>query len=268
MDIMNNISDHRYEEVDDLLAFVSIYDDKNRTKAYKKMLKNNKDKIIGKVCVEAGCGFGIFSEYLAQLGASKVYAVERNPLLFEQAKQRLTKYSNIELVQSDIRDFSPDVPVNVLVHELFGQLLYDEDLFALEGLLFSPTHFFPNKAILTGGCIDSQQLVDETVTTNVLKQLDGCLVSGLFDENGLDLDFPVMSWEPANSRFSGKVDISNRTGDLLYFGLQIFHDDELICTAGPCDNWSFVWTPRTVDQFTLEFKRAERGMDVFFTWQK
>jgi SAM-dependent methyltransferase len=268
MDIMNSLADLRYEEVDDLLAFVSIYDDKNRIKAYKKMLEKNSEKISGKVCVEAGCGFGLFAEFMALLGAKKVYAVEKNPLLFNQAQQRLAPYPNVELVNMDIKDFKPAEQIDVLVHELFGQLLYDEDLFVLQELAFQPKFFLPNKAVLAYGCTQSQQLIDDTVTTNVLNQLDGCLVSGLFDESDQKLETPVITWGPADFIYSAQCDISKLDGDLLFFGLQIFQNDELICTAGECDNWSFVWTPRQGDHFDLEFKKTDRGMDAVFLWMK
>lgn len=268
MDIMNSLPDERFEAVDDLLAFVSIYDDNKRTTAYKKMLDNNKDKIAGQVCVEAGCGFGLFAEYMALLGAKKVYAVEKNPLLFLQAQQRLSKYPNVELINSDIKDFQPEGNINVLVHELFGQLLYDEDLYVLEKLSFQPKYYLPNKAVLACGLTHSNKLVDETVTTNVLQQLDGCLVSGLFEEKNQKLDSPVIEWQPGKFVYSTKVDISKQEGDLLFFGLQIYQENELICTAGDCDNWSFVWTPRCGDLFEIQFEKWGRGMDVNFSWKK
>lgn len=266
MDIMNELSPERFEQVDDLLAFVSIYDDDNRTKAYKKMLKENQHLIRGAVCVEAGCGFGIFSEFLVKLGARKVYAVERNELLFEQAKARLSRYNNVELVQCDIQDFKPNEKINVLVQELFGQLLYDEDVFALDNLKFSPDVVMPNQAALVGACLNSDDFVDNTVTKKVLKKLDGCLVSGLFDDEKVSVFYSVGLWQMGKPTYSFTKDISSLKGDLLCFGLQIFNDAKMICETGECDNWSFVWTPRSGDIYTLEFVPTERGMNTYFAW--
>jgi len=69
VDILNRLPEDRYNEVDDLLTFVSIYDDDERTRAYEAMLRRHRDLIEGKVVVEAGCGLGIFSAAMARLGA-------------------------------------------------------------------------------------------------------------------------------------------------------------------------------------------------------
>jgi SAM-dependent methyltransferase len=268
MDIMNELAPERFEEVDDLLAFVSIYDDDNRIKAYKQMLRENQQFINGAVCVEAGCGFGLFAEYMAKLGAKKVYAVERNPLLFQQAKSRLSQYYNVKVVQCDVRDFEPEEQINILVQELFGQLLYDEDIYVLNNLKFKPDLVLPNQAVLAGGCMDSEELIDETVNESVLKELNGCLVSGLFDDEDIPLTFPVAPWQMGKAQYSFTKDISSLKGDVLYFGLQILHSDKMLCQAAKCDNWSYVWTPRIGDIFTLEFEPTSRGMDTYFSWKE
>ena len=266
MDIINELPEKRFDELDDMLAFISIYDDENRTRAYFEMLESNRDDIKGKVCLEAGCGFGLISEHLARLGAKKVYAVEMNPHLFEIAKQRLASYKNVQVIQSDILDFRPPEKIDVLVHELFGQLLYDEDIFTLDRLKFEPGLVLPEKAVLMGGCMDSSALVDESVTPEVLSKLNGALVSGLFDDEDIGLTFPVLNWEFGKSAFQTTCDISAYPGDVLYFGLQIVHSDNVICTAGVCSNWSFVWTPRIGDRFELSFQPGNRGTNSCFKW--
>ena len=266
MDILNVLPEEQFAEVDDLLAFISIYDDRRRTEAYQRLLRAHRKQIEGKVCVDAGAGFGIFAEELARLGAGKVYAVEANPALFEIASKRLRKYANVELVRADIREFKPAEPVAVLVHEFFGQLLYDEDLHVLDELNFSPELFLPNGARLMAGCVWSSGFVDETVTKSVLAHLEGVLVSGLFEEKGLSLDIPVLEWSPGFTLLHTETDISPREGDLLYLGLQVLHNGEVICQAGECPNWSFAWTPRMGDRFVLEFQPTERGSEVYFRW--
>jgi len=266
MDILNELPEKRFDELDDLLAFISIYDDENRTRAYFKMLEQNRDKIEGKVCLEAGCGFGLISEELAKLGAKKVYAVEMNPHLYKIAKQRLATYNNVQVVQSDILDFRSPEKIDVLVHELFGQLLYDEDIYTLDRLRFAPGLVLPEKAVLMGGCIDSACMADNTVTPQVLQKLEGALVSGLFDDEDIELAFPVVNWEFGKSTFQTICDISAYTGDVLYLGLQIVHQDKVICRAGVCSNWSFVWTPRCGNRFELSFKPGSRGTLSYFKW--
>ncbi|MBN2412744.1 methyltransferase domain-containing protein [candidate division KSB1 bacterium] len=266
MDILNELPERRFDELDDMLAFISIYDDENRTRAYFEMLEQNRDKIEGKVCLEAGCGFGLIAEHLARLGAGKVYAVEMNPHLYEIAKQRLASYNNVQVVQSDILDFHPAEKIDVLVHELFGQLLYDEDIYTLDRLRFEPGLVLPEKAVLMGGCMDSVSLVDESVTPHVLQKLNGALVSGLFDDEDIELMFPVLNWEYGASTYETICGISAYRGDVLYFGLQIMHHDKVICRAGVCSNWSYVWTPRYGDRFKLVFEPGARGTLVKFKW--
>ena len=266
MDIMNELTPKRFNDIDDMLAFVSIYDDENRLKSYKKLLGDNRSEIKGKVCVEVGCGFGILSEYMANLGAEKVYAVEANPLLYELALERLQKYPNVTVVLSDIREFQPDQPVDVLLQELYGQLLYDEDIYVLDELKFAPKQVFPNQAVLMGGLADSADFVDECVTLSVLEKLENCLVSGLFDDEDVKLLFPVINWKYKISNFECQCDLAGKKGDLLYFGLQIYHNDQFICQAGECHNWSLVWTPRAGDKFSLRFHPQKRGTDVLFEW--
>lgn len=267
MDIMNELPRGKFELVDDLLAFVSIYDDEERTKSYFRMLEENAHLLRGKVCVEVGCGFGLLSEKLAKLGARKVYAVEQNSSLYEIAKSRLAQYENVSLILSDIRDFYPNESVDVLVHELFGQLLYDEDIYSLNQLHFVPKHFLPNKAVLKYSILNSKDYIDTTVTPFVLQKLKGVLVSGLFEDEDISLDYPLLQWLPNNGERSARADISPLQGDLLCFGLEIYHDSRRICRAGLCDNWSLVWTPRDGNLFNIQFEQEKRGTRVLFSWE-
>ena len=266
MDIVNVLPAPQFEIVDDFLAFISIYDDKNRLRAYREMLSRHREEIAGKVCVDAGCGYGFFSEWMVQLGAGKVYAVESNPLLFQMARQRLEKFTQVVMVHDSIQNFQPSEPVDVLVHEFFGQLLYDEDLWVLENLSFRPKTWLPNRAVLKYGITSSRLLVDEAVPRMALEKLNGVLVSGLFDEGDLPLTDTVLEWKPHSFTYTVDCNINGKEGDLMYFGIEIFDNNQMVCRSGDCSNWSYVWTPRTGNVFQLSFQRANRGMDVIFRW--
>ncbi len=267
MDIMNDLPEAQFNNLDDLLAFISIYDDENRSRAYFNMLENHVDLIQHKICVEAGCGFGLMAEHMAKLGAKKVYAVEANPFLFDIAKKRLSVYENIQVVHADIRDFKPDDPIDLLVHEFFGQLVLDEDIYVLDQLAFEPAHIMPNRASLKMSLLQQNDLIDESITDDVLKRLKGALVSGLFEDEGIIPKETILEWRPGRKEFQTTVDLSGQNGDVLCFGLEIFHNDDFICRAGECDNWSLVWTPRAGEMFDLRFEPAERGTSVLFKWQ-
>lgn len=266
MDIMNELPPEQFEKIDDLLAFVSIYDDAERADAYKKMLQTQKHLIEGRVCLEAGCGFGWMAEEMARLGATKVYAVEANEHLYNIAKARLAQFENVLVIHSDIRDFDPDETVDVLVHEFFGQLLFDEDIHVLDQLKFKPTHIMPNKALLKMAAVNSSDFIDEVVSIHVLKELSGALISGLFDAEEVVPDRTILEWHPGLEQSKATIELAQRDGDVLCFGLEIFHNDNFICRAEECDNWSYSWTPRGGTVFELEFKASERGADVFFNW--
>jgi len=266
VDIINELADDQFEQIDDLLAFVSIYDDDNRRKAYFRLLQEHEADIRNAVCVEAGCGFGLMAEKMAQLGARRVYAVEANRHLYKIARQRLQRYDNVSIIHADIRDFKPPEPVSLLVHEFFGQLLFDEDIHVLDQLQFSPGRILPNKAILKMIALNAADYVDDVVTTLVLNELRGALVSGLFDGEDVQPDIPIMKWQPGLMNAKAEGNLDDLSGDLLCFGLEIYHEDKLICRAEECDNWSYVWTPRAGNRFRLEFEPGDRGAQVNFSW--
>ncbi len=267
MDIINRLPEGKFAAVDDLLAFVSIYDDEIRTQAYFNLLEGFKPVIKDRVCVELGAGLGFMSEKLAQLGAKKVYAVEKNPYLFEMAQERLERYPQVEVINSDIADFVPDEEVSVAVYEFFGQMLFDEDLYVLEKLKWKPNLFLPDGAVLRAGVTNIENFEDEIVNRSFLAYLDGVLVSGLFDEEDVPLQFDVMKfsvYKPMPREIV--LDISGYKGNLLYFGLELTHQGETFCQAGLCSNWSYVWTLKKGNVFRLAFEETDRGTEVIFEW--
>ncbi len=267
MDIMNLLPEGRYNDVDDLLAFISIYDDQQRTKVYFKLLEDNREDIKAKVCVELGCGLGLMSEKMAQLGARRIYAVEMNPYLYELARSRLSCYKNVTVVRADAQDFVPPEPVYTLVHEFYGQMLYDEELYILENLKWKPRLVLPDGGRLMAGLTWVDYFEDEVVNSQMLKYLEDVLVSGLFDEEDLELWIDVAQFR-YGQKFPGafEVDLAGEKGDLLYMGLKITHQGQEVCQAGVCDNWSYVWTWRNKNRFRLSFVPGERAPEVVFDW--
>lgn len=266
MDIINELPDAVFDRIDDLLAFVSIYDDEQRTAAYLDLLERHADDIRGAVCVEAGAGFGLLSEKLAHLGAQKVYAVEANQHLAKIAHKRLAPYDNAVIIEGDIADFCPSEPVDVLVHELFGQLLFDEDVYSLQSLHFTPQLWLPDEAVLKVALLNSREYTDDVVTPQVLLETKGALIAGLFEEESVGSGFDIMRWTPRHFPHRAVVGLSGMSGDLLCFFLEIYHQKSLICRTGQCNNWAPVWTMRAGDSFVLQFRPQMRGTAVFFKW--
>ena len=129
MEILNNINYKKFSSMSDFLAFISIYDDMNRTDAWKKLMLRYSDYFKNGVVAELGAGFGLFSEFALELGAKKVYAVERNRYLFNVLKERLSKYKEIKVINENVLRFIPKEHIDVVIHDFYGPLLYDESLY-------------------------------------------------------------------------------------------------------------------------------------------
>ena len=273
MDILNRLSSKQFRTIDDLLAFISIYDDTQRTRAYRKLLRAHRKQIRDSVCVEGGCGLGLFSIELARLGARKVYAVEQNPLLAKLAQERINRLptsikNRIEVINKPLQQFKPHEQVDILVHEFYGQLLYDEDLWVLERLRFKPKLVLPDGGELWAGVVFSASYKDKVVTSEVIQKLDGVLVSGLFQERFNELKHPVLRWDHRNGLKPVTHSFKKLRGDLICLGLRVTHRGKTICEAGKCPNWSYVWTHRKRNKISLVFRKSGGMMDVKFEWAK
>lgn len=271
MDILNQLSTKRFRQLDDLLAFISIYDDQVRTRAFSSLLRRHASMIRGSVCVEGGAGLGLFSVEMARLGAQHVYAVEQNPLLASLARARFQKLprniaNRIELIESPLQRFVPPKHVNILVHEFYGQLLYDEDLWVLDHLRFRPDLVLPDGGELRAGVVHSALYRDSVVTSDVLDYLEGSLVSGLFEENLSELKIPVLRWQFHKGLQRVDHSFADKRGDLLCLGLVVTHRGKNVCQAGRCPNWSYAWTPRGGNKIVVTFKRSAAGADCRFKW--
>jgi hypothetical protein len=271
MDILNELSPRRFREKDDLLAFISIYDDTRRTRAFRKLLRAYQKQIRGAVCVEGGCGLGLLAEEMAKLGSRQVFAVEQNPLLAQLARQRIAQLPKnisrrIDVIEAPLQDFRPLQQIDVLVHEFYGQLLYDEDLWVLENLKFKPKLVLPDGGELLAGVVASPRYLDRVVTGELQKSLDGVLVAGLFEEQLHELQFPVLRWQFGKGLSQISHDLGGMKGDLLCFGVAVTHCGQRICEAGRCPNWSYVWTPRRGNRFAFKFRPAAAGRECYFHW--
>jgi SAM-dependent methyltransferase len=269
MDIINRLPEERYNEVDDLLTFVGIYDDEDRTQAYEAMLRRHRDLIEGKVVLEAGCGLGVFSAEMARLGARRVYAVEVNPLLHALAAQTVSGHPNVTLVQGDIRSFEPPEQVDLLVHDFFGQMLYDEELYVLEALRFRPARVLPDRALLRYGWARAESFCDGVVTPAVLMKLEGVLVSGLFeDEERYRFYRTAAEWSWPGGLLRQPNDLAGvgQSTDVLYFGLEVLDGEHVVGRSGCSANWTYVFTPRAGDRFSIEFEWNGRFMESVFRW--
>ncbi len=267
MEILNYYPETKLAELFDFLGFVSIYEDRERSKAYFKLMNKHRKIFKDAVVIEAGAGFGEFSQKALDMGAKKLYAVEINKYMTDLLKKRFGKNKNVRVVKKDFFDFMPaEKRADILIHDLYGPLLYDESLYALEKLKYPVENIFPNGGRLAFAVVDSKKFTDKVIDSRVLNELKGALVSDLFDPYEGKFPYEATSWTAADGLKCKNPDISQVKGDLLVFRLEIFHDGKFISSASECDNWPMVWTPRAGNRFELIFKRKGIYCNPYFKW--
>ncbi len=265
MEILNSLNWKKYSALMDFLAFVGMYDDANRTKAFKELMVRYERDFRNATVVEAGAGFGILGEFALELGARKVYLIERNKYMFNVLREKFSRNDRIKLVYGDVSRFGKEV--DILVHDLYGSLLYDESLYVLEKLAFRPKLILPNSGKLKYETVPKEELLDETVNLSVWKQFEGVLVSDIFayESNFHGKDY--LLWNVNEGLSFKEVLLDAKEYDVLVFYMEVWHDDTLVCRTGECTNWSFVFTPVVSRKFEMKFRWKGDYMHVLFRWK-
>jgi hypothetical protein len=269
----------------DFLGFIAIYEDRKRTAAYERLMKEHRALFDGALVVEAGAGFGLFSKKAIELGARKVYSVEVNRYMASILRKRVKTEKKITVVKKDIAFFKPrERACDVLLHELFGPLVYDESLHALTRLSFKPKTVMPNEARLNYRLFKFADVVDEFVDREVLEELRGALVADLFEypneqrmtaatrragkdqAESASVFGTALEWSFEKGLRSREVDLSRRSGDLVCFFLEILHNGKHVLSALECSNWPLVWTVRSSDRFAITFKKKGLYCEPTLRW--
>ncbi len=88
----------------------------------------------GDVVLDLGTGSGLLAFMASRAGARKVYAIEHSDFI-DVAREvaRLNRFTNIEFIQTNSREFLPPEPIDVVLHEQMGDELFNENL--LENVL-------------------------------------------------------------------------------------------------------------------------------------
>jgi len=263
MEILNNLPEDKYLEIDDFLAFLGVYEDRKRLGAFERAMK----KFRAKVVVEAGAGLGELAEVLLRtLQPEKLYLIEDNRPAYEYLKRRFGGRSDVEVVKGLIEEWEAPRNVDLLVQEFYGPLLYDESLEALSRLKFTPQEVFPNRGFLRYQVIDLESLDEPVIDRNIWHIFDNVLVSDLFWYfEDYRPQGTVLEWRyPELLRYD--VDLSGLQGDVLILAVEVWHDEKKLCDPASCLNWPFVFTPRLGDRFRLDFSYKDGFTEVFFQW--
>jgi protein arginine N-methyltransferase 1 len=106
-----------------------MLEDKKRILSYKKAIENCAGN--GKVFLDLGCGTGIMSFFATRKNIKKIYAVDKDARMIGCAKKTAELNGldkKIAFIKSDIKNFKPKEKIDVLIHELIGDFLWDEDM--------------------------------------------------------------------------------------------------------------------------------------------
>lgn len=260
MEIVNELSHKKILEVDNFLTFIGIYDDKKRERAFKKLLWDNRQFVRGKIVVEAGAGLGRIADYLVNLGAKKVFAVEENKFCVDYLQKKFKDSNKVEVIHSAIEKFIPskNYKIDLLFQELYGALILDESLLNLERIKFDPGIVLPNQGVLLGEAVTFEQLKDPSINKENSQFLEGALIADLLPYFYFKKPFVIGKWEfkrrKINHSFKCKLD---KKADVLALGMQVMHNGQLVTGTQFCDNWPYV--------FTLVDKATHIGIDFKYS---
>lgn len=265
LEVTNALPIGRLNEIDHFLTYLGIYEDAKRTHALKRLILNNAGAIKGKVCVEAGSGLGEITELLLKAKPKRLFCVEENGLCCEYLKKRFRNNRPVEIINTKIEAFKPDMKIDFLFHELYGPLLLDESLLALSRLKFKPAVVAPDSGCLVMETAGLKGLRDPGIDRQILGLLDGALVSDLFIGYKFKKPEQILKWEFGKT-VKPAAQARVKSGDVLVMGMEIWHEDRRICGTAECENWPYIFTPIKAKTFKLEFLYRNCYSDIRFKW--
>lgn len=267
LEILNELPGVQLKQIDDFLSYLGIYDDYKRNQAFVRLIRSNYKLIKNKICVEAGAGLGLIIELLVKLGASKVFAVEENKLCYEFLKQKFKSNPKVTVVYEKIEKFKPPLKIDLLFHELYGPLLLDESILALERIRFKPDLVIPNSGRILIEEVKLKELNDPTINKKMLSFFKGALISDLFPYFHFRKPKILGNWrfqiEKKEYNFKYKIKTSS---DLIALGMEIWHQNKRIIGTQDSFNWPYVFTPIVKTGFCLSFKYLKGFSLVYLDW--
>lgn len=269
LEVLNKLPGHRAAGIDDFLAFIGIYEDERRNAALKHLLLDNRKLISGKSGVEAGAGLGNITDFLLKLGAKKVFAVEQNSCCVKFLRERFKSERRVSIIQERIERFALPAGrgADFLFQELYGPLLFDESLLALERIKFDPGIVLPNSGMIYAESARLKDSNDRVINDCIFRQLEGALITDLFPHYKFRRPFIVCKWKFKKGRrvysFSGKV---RGRGDILVLGMQIAHNGRKVAGTADCFNWPYIFAPVKGKEFRIKFTYSRGISETTFDW--
>lgn len=267
MELFNHLPDERLQAVEDFLTFIPIYNSKRRTSSLLSLLKRHQSTIQNGVVCEAGAARGLFSEAMRDMGAQKVYAVERSEILFEILQSRLGNEPRIECVEEDIQDFEPQEKIDLLFHEFYGPLVLDETMLALQDLAFEPGTILPDGGRLWAMPLSEKEILerDPLYEPHWKHSLSGALISEMFDWVKFEKKWCVFDWNLSQENPSFTFELPEACDFLVLCG-EITHQGKSVLNMWWTHNWPLIFTPVSGTKFSLDFEYEDGFTEVFFQW--
>ncbi len=101
--------------------------DQPRMEFYHEMIRRHIGE--GDRVIDLGTGTGILSAFASWQGAEKVYALDHSSII--EVARKLAEENdieNVEFIPIHSREFNLEEPVDVILHEQMGDVLFDEDM--------------------------------------------------------------------------------------------------------------------------------------------
>ncbi|MEM6270856.1 MAG: rRNA adenine N-6-methyltransferase family protein [Bacteroidota bacterium] len=270
MELFNQLTEKRSQEIEDFLSFLPIYESKRRARSLNALLKRNHKHIRDKVVLEAGAGRGLFARGMAELGAKKVIAVERSAALYAVLKAHLEGVENVELIGGDIINFVPEEKIDLLFHEFYGPLVLDETILVLNGLKFDPGIILPDGGRLWAMPIREEQILacDPTYEPSWREALSGAMVSDLLEGIPFRPEWEVFHWRVGEGGDNPVYEFElPESADFLAFCGEITHQGKHVLNMWWTYNWPIIYAPVEGKRFRLDFDFDGRFTDVYFEWK-
>lgn len=270
MELFNELSEERENEINDFLTFIPIYESKRRFRGLRSLLKKNQKHIRNKVCMEAGAGRGLFTQELLNLGATRVHAVERAGIMYGLLEERFGKEERVHLVKEDVGVYKPSEPIGVLFHEFYGSLILDESILSLRELEFKPDLILPDGGRLWAMPLYEKDIMekDDVYEPRWKKLLGGTLISEIFEWQQFKPQWEVFSWDIYDKRRSFTWSIPEDCDWLALCG-EVTHQGKGVLKMWWTHNWPIIYTPVQGKTFTLSFEYLGEGYTgVYFEWEE
>jgi hypothetical protein len=201
------------------------------------------------------------------MGAKEVLAVERCETLYELACETVEALPSVQCHLSDVSDFDPGQPVDLLFHEFYGPLVLDETMLALRKLQFAPGTILPDGGRLWAMPIKESEILakDKHYEPIWMDVLEGALISDLIHGIPFKPQWEVFYWDVHSDQTEFEFELPEDCDFLALCG-EITHQGKNVLNMWWTHNWPVIYTPVVGKRFRIRFKYVGGFTRVYFEW--